>query len=247
MNLPIRSIWGYIASLGLLILTPCTAISQLPKETPPQTGGRSGGTRGCDARETIASTNLPALMLLTPSRALAKTTGPNPTFAWFIRDAAPQSLTFRLYQYESNSQTVRQIMHDDHIVSQPGIMVLSLPEIALSVGQRYLWQVELVCNPNRPSGNVFAEADLEVVAIEPALAMKLAKTEDLNDRATLYAEAGFWHDALTLMLVDDRSVGTRKAMLDDQIVFLLRQMVITDAELNSLRMSSIHWLPLNPK
>jgi hypothetical protein len=186
-------------------------------------------------------------MLLTPNKIPAKTTTTRPTFAWFIRDAAPQPLIFRLYQYEPTRQTVRLVMElrGDRIMTQPGIMVLSLSksasESALSVGQRYLWQVELICDSNHPSSNVFAEADIEVVAAEPGLLRKVVKADRVSDRITLYTEAGLWHDALGLVLVDQRS-ATQKIENDASTMFLLRQMAITDAELSSLKMSPIHQL-----
>ncbi|MGV0027669.1 DUF928 domain-containing protein [Phormidesmis priestleyi] len=237
----IRYFWGWIASLTFLILIPHVANSQPPKETPPQTGGRSGGTRGCDAGHAIASNDLPALMLLTPNQVPAKTTTTRPTFAWLIREAAPQPLIFRLYQYEPTRQTVHLVMElrGDRMISQPGIMVLSLSESAISAGQRYLWQVELVCDPNYPSSNVFAEADIEVVAAEPELLRKVAKADRSRDRITLYLEAGLWHDALRLALVDDRS-DAQKIKNNASTMILLRETAITDTELNSLKVSPIH-------
>lgn len=229
-------LWGWIAILGLLSLTPWVAISQPLQDPPPQTSGRSGGSRGCDTKQ--ATANVPALMLLTPNRTLAKTTAIRPTFAWFIGDATPQPLTFRVYQYEPTRQTVHLVVELRDVVSQPGIMVLSLPEPALSIGQRYLWQVELVCDPNHPSSNVFAEADVEVVAIASSLQTKLANATSLDDRITLYAEAGLWHDALRLAL--DRS--HEKSTIDDRTLVLLRQIGVTDTELNSLKRSPIHQL-----
>jgi Domain of Unknown Function (DUF928) len=239
----VRYFWGWIAVLTLMILTPPVANSQAPKETPPQTGGRSGGTRGCDAGHAIASNDLPALMLLTPNKVPAKTTTTRPTFAWFIREAAPQPLIFRLYQYEPTRQTVRLVieLRGDRIISQPGIMVLSLSESAMSAGQRYLWQVELVCDPNHPSSNVFAEADIEVVAAEPELLRKVAKADRVSDRITLYLEAGLWHDALRLALVDTRS-DAQKIENTASTVLLLRQTAITNTELNSLKASPIRQL-----
>lgn len=234
-------IWRSLASIGLLLLLPYAAISQSSKEMPPRTNGRSGGTRGCEAREAITST-LPALILLTPNQVPAKITTNQPMFAWFVRDAAPQPLTFRLYRYEHNDQTPRLVMQADRLISKPGIMLMSLPKAMLSVGQRYLWQVELICDPNRPSSNVFAEADVEVVATEPMLAAKLTKANSNHDRALMYKEAGLWHDALKLMLVRDRPADTQRLMLDEQTMALLKQTVLTDIELNSLKMSLIHQL-----
>lgn len=241
LKLCTKTILGFAISLGLVLIPSQVVSSQSPKELPPRTNGRSGGTRGCEAREAIAST-LPALLLLTPNQTPAKITANRPTFAWVVRDAAPHPLTFRLYRYEANGQTPRLVMQNNRLISQPGIMVMALPEPMLMVGQRYLWQVELICDPNRPSGNVFAEADIEVVATEPALAMQLAKASSDRDRAPLYARAGLWHDALKMMLLSQSPTSASKSMLDEQTMTLLQQMVITDSELTNLKSSPIHRL-----
>lgn len=240
-KLLLKIVWGWIAIVSLLTSTSGIVISQTPPDLPPQTGGRSGGSRGCDTEQAIAANKLPALMLLTPK--VAKTAATRPTFAWFIRDAAPRPLRFRLYQYESARVRLIMELHDDRLLSQPGIMVLSLPNPALSVG-RYLWQVELECDRNHPSSNIFAEADIEVVATEPALQMKLAKANSVSDRMSLYAEAGLWHDALRLVLVNDRLLQVQKSAIDNRTVLLLRQIGITDLELKSLQMSPIHRIGL---
>ena len=104
-------------------------------------------------------------------------------------------MEFRLYQYEPNGDTK---IHTVNLQSQPGIMSLSLPadQPGLTVGQRYRWQVVILCNPNRPSEALVAEADIEVVEPSPALAKELAATNNLIEKANLYAESGLWYDAL---------------------------------------------------
>jgi hypothetical protein len=212
-----------------------------PPERPPNTGGRSAGSRGCEVSAPAAN-EMPALMLLVPQESVAKTTETRPTFAWFVRDETPQPMIFRLYQYQSgessNEATVKRIWErqDTTFVSQSGISVYTLPETApaLTVGQRYLWQVELVCNPNRPSGNLFAEADLQVIAPEPSANSIANLTQQLS--------AGLWHNALTTAFITPSTnrEATRANPSVNPIAALLQQVTTNPTELQQLQQSPIH-------
>lgn len=158
-----------------------------PSSRTTSTVARSGGCQG------QGGTTLTALA---PNSHVGQTSSPRPTFAWFVPDSQSYPLEFRLYQYEpSGDRTKIQAIN---LQSQPGIMTLSLPEaqLELTVGQRYRWQVVLLCNPNRPSEALVAEADIDVVEMPSALAGELAAKHNSLEKAALYAESGLWYDAL---------------------------------------------------
>jgi hypothetical protein len=138
------------------------------------------------------------LILLAPAKQLGQTVSTRPTFAWFVRDADATPMEFRLYEKQADGFKLIKEIKGDRFRSTPGIMVLSpqtpLPE--LKVGQRYRWQVELICNANRPSGNLFAESELEVLPLQTGLKTELKQAGDRLDQATLYARANLWYDAL---------------------------------------------------
>jgi Domain of Unknown Function (DUF928) len=178
---------NYLTKLisGLLIafsLTPMAALADDPDQAPAS--GRSSGGRGCgttiSSTESPSAANVPSLILITQPSISTR-----PQFAWFVRDAAPITMEFRLYaQSTDNRYTLIKEIKDDPFKTAPGINVLTFapttPE--LSIG-RYRWQVVLICDRNRPSSHLFATADVEIVKSRidsPTPSQQIAKMT-LND------------------------------------------------------------------
>jgi hypothetical protein len=86
--------------------------------------------------------------------------------------------------------------------SSPGIMQIGLDKTqpGLMMGKTYRWEIAMLCNPNRPFMNIWAEAPVELAELPTTVKTALSKTRDRQQRATLYANAGFWYDALTELL-----------------------------------------------
>jgi Domain of Unknown Function (DUF928) len=175
---------NYLTKLisGLLMvcsLIPVVALADDPDQAPAS--GRSSGGRGCGTTVSSATeSNLPSLILITQPSVSTR-----PQFAWYVRDAAPIAMEFRLYaQSIDNRYTLIKEIKDEQFKTAPGINVLTLspktPE--LSIG-RYRWQVVLICDRNRPSSHLFATADVEIVTSQidsPTPSQQIAKMT-LND------------------------------------------------------------------
>ncbi|HEY9897268.1 MAG TPA: DUF928 domain-containing protein [Candidatus Sericytochromatia bacterium] len=217
-----------------LCFMPAIALADDDKAPP---SGRSSGGRGCGS-STLPAANVPALILITPEGQSGQTVSTRPTFAWFVRDAAPVPLEFRLYEQDGDRFVLVQAIKDDRLRSAPGIMVLSaddgLPE--LTVGKRYRWQVELVCNPSRPSSNLFAEATMEVVPLQAGLKTQLARSRDQLDRAKLYAQANLWYDVLKTAFTPLRTTTQLQALR----LSVLDQVALNPMERQLLKVSDIH-------
>ncbi|BDA74052.1 hypothetical protein CAL7716_082180 [Calothrix sp. PCC 7716] len=178
---------------------PLTVLANTKKPPPDQapTSGRSSGSRGCGT--TVASNSGPALILLSPTASPAQTVLTRPTFAWFVRDTASVPIEFRLYERENNSY---KLVKGNTFKSTSGITALTLASSApsLEVGKQYRWQVVLVCDSNRPSGNLFAESDIQVAPIQPSLKSQLERVRDNLGKAKLYAQENLLFDALGIVL-----------------------------------------------
>jgi hypothetical protein len=131
-------------------------------DTAPSSG-RSAGGRGCGTTMPTDESERSSLILLSQGD---KTTSTRPKFSWAVRDAGSVATEFRLYAKEGDNKyrLVKEIK-DDQFKSAQGINVLSLspqtmPDLAIG---RYRWQVILVCDRQRPSSNLFASAEIEVV------------------------------------------------------------------------------------
>ena len=98
-------------------------------------------------------------------------------------------------------------------------MKLTLPEDkpSLTLGERYLWQVAILCDSNHPSSDLIARAEIEVVQVPLALKRALA-TKNRFEMAEVYAEAGLWYDALSEALgsaKDARLGKVASSLLED--------------------------------
>ena len=173
------------------------------------------------------SSEAPALILFSPNQQRGTTTSTRPTFAWFVRDADARPLEFRLYEVEKNQFKLVKEIKGNAFKTSPGIMMLSLSEAdpPLTVGKRYRWQVELVCNPNRPSSNLFASAELDVVPLPTGLKQTLEQTRDRVTQATLLAKANLWYDAVSAAFG-----SPNPSLLKDVQRSLLNQIAITEIE-----------------
>ncbi|MBE9039421.1 DUF928 domain-containing protein [Oscillatoriales cyanobacterium LEGE 11467] len=227
-------------ALSLILITPghAGANRNNSDDLPPNTGGRSGGSRGCSYQSAVNS-SVPALVLLAPARSRSQTISTRPTFAWFVRDRESLPMEFRLYEYDpvsSDAKLVAEIL-DENFKSAPGIMTLSLSETMpqLAVGRKYLWQVELVCDRHRPSGNPFADAEIEVVAPSPALDDRLERAKNELDRVALYEEKDLWYDALAAVLRDSSD-----SQLENWRSTLLDRVAQGEAESEQFQQSHIH-------
>jgi len=226
-HLAIRSIFLF----GLLLI-PVSAFADDPDQAP--SSGRSAGGRGCGTTMPSTESNVPNLILLAPQGS-KQIVSIRPTFVWFVRDATPVSMEFRLYAQTENNRY--QLIKEEQFQSSPGIMVMTLnqtsPELAIG---KYRWQVVLVCDLDRPSSNLFATAETEVVPFPADLKTRLGQASDRLAQASLYAQSNFWYDALGTA-ISSRSGST---VLKDPQLSLLNKMTLNNAEQQLLQDSAIH-------
>lgn len=232
-----RTVTKLVAGVVLGLWLVPALILAADDDTAP-TSGRSSGGRGCGTSTLPITTDVPALILLAPGGQAGQTVSTRPTFAWFVRDAASLPIEFRLYEQDNDRFKLVKEIKDDRLRSMSGIMVMAaagaLPE--LTVGKRYRWQVELVCNPNRPSSNLFAEAAMDVVPMQAGLKKQLAQTRDRLSQAQLYAQAHLWYDVLKTAFTPPSSATQLQALRQS----LLSSVAIDAAERKLLQASSIH-------
>ena len=203
--------------IGILLSTLPVALPGLTLDNPlpllmasyscqncsrPQGPVTSGGIRG-----SCSANNSAPLTPLAPEVHIGRTTSSHPTFAWYIPDTEPFPIEFNLYALEANGEF--RLVHSAPLTSNFRLMSHTLPasEPALQTGQRYLWQVLLICDPNLPSSAIDIEAFVDVVAPESA-------TVDETMGATQLAEQGFWYDAMTEAIAEPSDTAWL-TLLDD--------------------------------
>jgi hypothetical protein len=185
----------YFTGIASLMLSVSLSIAPvaLAKYTPPpnpskpkETGTNTTRGGSCEGDSSAV------LTALVPFSHMGQTISGHPTFTWFVPDRTSRPLQFRLFTRSG------QLLYKTEMESQPGIMSVALPSnlSQLSIGQSYQWQVVLVCDPNVPSRNVVAAAEIQVVAPVASLQSQLAAAQTPQQRIDLYAQAGLWYDAI---------------------------------------------------
>ncbi len=183
----------YLFCLGGIwacVTSPVWANYTPPKDADAPSGSTgSSGVRGClDASGAMA--------VLAPRSHVGQTASTRPTVSWAITDTQPFAMEVRLYQVnDGGNQT---LIEQFALETTPGIMQATLPSTQpdLEPGQRYLWKVIVLCNPNRPSNALVDQVEMDVVSLPANLVAALDQADSPLARATLYAESGLWYDAL---------------------------------------------------
>jgi len=198
---------------------------------------------------------LPALMLLAPLDSIAQTQSTQPLLAWYLRDNSPNPFIFRLYEVEdgfsaeslNDPQQAWRLMAEVTLPSQnkgigslgqhsamalEGISTLELsmlPEpVKLRAGGHYVWQIEVICDPERPSRNLFAQAALKMVAPSQS-SLTQSKAAVLDE----LLKQRLWQDALAISL---QKSGTS---LHSSAQRILESVVISNEELEAIQQATI--------
>lgn len=206
--------------LGILmsprLLSPAPALSQpadgyqdasgswLVSESfnPPSRGApesaATGGSRGCGWQP-----GQKLLAPLVPSDAMAFTVSEYPSFFWYVpehssldQSSSDGSATVKFVLIDENQNIVYQKK-----LSAPAVGImshrLSPSEAApLAENKQYHWLVSMVCDSEDPSANPLIDAWIERIPVSEELQAELDRATE-NDRPSIYAREGIWHEALT--------------------------------------------------
>jgi hypothetical protein len=196
----------------LLLFTPATlAAFKQTNRKPASDYSRSAGKRGCPGE---ANTTIP-LTLLAPQTYVGHTASSRPTFAGFV--STPLKVELRIFELIPNKRP-HQIAETVKQDVKQGIFQISFPDAYpnLTVGKTYLWQLSITCR----GAKINESAEFTVVEIPSTLKMKLSTTNNRLEKANLYAEEGFWYDALAeaLQLVNPIKLGKLGARLVNNLI-----------------------------
>ncbi|MEQ9553252.1 MAG: DUF928 domain-containing protein [Coleofasciculus sp. G3-WIS-01] len=174
----------------------------------------AGGTRcGC------LSLSQAAPITLVPLSGIGKTVAEYPTIFWFIPKTNAWGIKFVLYdandkevystQYKFAHYTQKNSYgHEFEIVEgTPGIISLTLPGLAtrpplltpLKIGQKYRWQLRIICNPNESSGDSYIDGGIERVQFNPLDERFLAQAT-LEERLAFYAKERIWYETVGTLI-----------------------------------------------
>lgn len=204
---------GLAVSLGVLIsLIPLVALAQY---NPPKRG-KPGRREGAGTRGGCVQGNQ-SLMPLAPIDAFGTTADSQPVFFWYVPESDAQVGEFTLLDEQDNPiyQTTVTLPETSGLVS------VQLPKnVPLQLKQDYYWQFSLICDADVPSRNPFVEGVIQRVELDASLKQQVSLAEP-GDRANLYASAGIWYEALSV-LANSRCAQPDNAILTSRWSKLLK-------------------------
>jgi hypothetical protein len=127
---------------------------------------------------------------------------PAPAVQFVLKDASDQEVYSATYPLAKSATGV---------VGAPGIMSLKVANIyPLEVGQKYHWQLTLMCDAIGPdrSQDIWVDGQIMRVAPSPNLVSRVQQASP-QDRVALYADEKLWYETL------DALVELRRAQPND--------------------------------
>ncbi|BCL39516.1 DUF928 domain-containing protein [Nostoc sp. MS1] len=185
----------------LLFFTSIAVADFKPTNRKPASDySRSGGRRGCET-ESIAT--IP-LTLLAPQTYVGYTASLRPTFTGYV--SSPQKVELRIFELIANEDP-KPIGNEVLADVKAGIFQINYPDKYpnLTVGKTYLWQLSRTCLEVK----IDESAEFIVAEIPSTIKNKLLTTNNKLEKANLYAEEGFWYEAVTeaLQLTNNLKLG----------------------------------------
>ncbi len=157
---------------------------------PPQRGapgGRvGGGTRG-------PSPDIPFMWALVPDH-VGLSTEAQPQLVWYLSKTTAYPLEFTVIDETGVTPIIEKRLSSP---TEPGIHIIRLVDydLRLEKGKFYQWFVSLITDPEHRSADIIAGGMIQVGEVPDSLREDAKKTNPV-DAARIWAQAGFWYDAM---------------------------------------------------
>lgn len=155
-----------------------------------------------------------AFTLLAPNEYMGVSASYQPSLSWYLPESEYlYPVVLRVYLPGEEGEIIEATLP-----YQSGITTYALPtDMPLVPGERYRWQVAILCNENRPSQALVEDTWLEVVAPTEGLQRSLNQATTDAERALAYGREGFWYDAIALVsqLNDPEAITVRRQLLEN--------------------------------
>jgi Domain of Unknown Function (DUF928) len=187
----------------------------------------SAGSRGSDSTKTICLTVEKDLTALVPEYKIGNdklvwglTASKHPTLWFYIPysgDSVSQ-VSFELSLPTNENQTVYKT--SIKLPQQPGFISVSLPKTIppLAINKFYKWELGVTLNCPLNS-YVYVDGWIQRVNVDSGLSEQIAQATP-KQQAGLYAESGFWYDALTILAQLRRTKQQDRSIAGDWVDLL---------------------------
>lgn len=164
----------------------------------------TGNLEGGAARGNCSTEEIEMKALL-PNTNIGLTTAQKPTFFFQISKTSAKEAKFSLWNAKGGDPYQTQFP----LTNTGGVISFTLPADAppLEVGKEYHWELAAICDTGDgdQGGNTHVQGAITRVQPSPTFTSQL-QAASARDRVALYAQEGYWHDALKA-LADLRSAN----------------------------------------
>ncbi|BAY21722.1 hypothetical protein NIES2100_14790 [Calothrix sp. NIES-2100] len=161
--------------------------------------GKPGRVRAAASRGACFQNAQVFIPLIPTSKEAQHTTKDHPTFLFYIPQTSKTlaGLEFALREDENSDPLYKETFPP---VEQAGIVSVTLPanQPALTAGKEYTWTFAMICDPNNRDQDIYQEGKIQLLQDEN-IAAQIEETPKPLDRAVLYATAGFWENAISIL------------------------------------------------
>ncbi len=183
----------------------------------PMVQGKPVRREGGGSRSDV-STTLPIIALLSPE-STGYTVSAQPDLYWFISGEWKGPVRYVLDNEDEDEPLLDETV--DSFSGKTGIHALSLKqyEVKLKPDVEYQWTISLIVDPDNYSGNIVANGAIQRVEAPSDLSEQL----QADTPHFVYAEQGFWFDAIATLshLIDsspqNKSLRRQRANLLEQV------------------------------
>jgi hypothetical protein len=197
-----------------VVTSPAKVVYKPPLRGTPA-GRVGGGTRGATERESFS------LLVLAPDH-VGYTVREQPCLYWYI--SKPTTLPVEVTIIERNG--VKPVL--EKVIKGPekgGIQSVCLADhgVTLRRNTQYKWFITLVTDADQRSKDILAGGIISLADPTPALTEKLKGNSAGMAATAVYAEEGFWYDALDTISrminssPDSTDLRTQRAVLLEQV------------------------------
>lgn len=184
-----------------------------PDDLDAPRGTRGSGSRGC---EQSLESSTPTLLV--PVNHVGLTISGRPTFFWYLSNIPSVPVKFKLVEPGVPEAIYEQQIENPQVGMNQLRIPQNLPELV--PGHQYRWTVSLICNPNKPSKNVLAQAWMKRIPESPALKQEVAAAKSDFARAQVYANSSLWYDTLAAMSAARTANPNDQQLLKDLLSLL---------------------------
>ena len=173
--------------------TPAPAKRKTLNFTAPKNAGPTGPRIDGDGGSRTGGEKLPFICVLAPRR-IALTTQAQPALFWFQTE--PANAGFELTVTEpKKAEPLLSLKGDEKQAGGTHSVSLAKHKVTLVPNVSYQWSIALVPDAKNRSKDLIASGYVKRVEAPAGLAAQLEKAAH-TDRAAIYAQAGYWYDAL---------------------------------------------------